>query len=268
MKRIELFEFEDQNWFPTWLRTSMTNLINVLLGMLGTSEVLAEMIAEILQKQKLLKIVDLGSGSGGAMPLAVKTLHEIEGMHDVELVMTDLYPSPEIIAKFNQNTEDKISFLETPVDATDIAATPKGLKTMVNSFHHMSPKAARKILESAENSQQPLLIYEMAENKIPLLVWVLLLPLSLPILMIMVLFMTPFVKPLTWRQVVFTYLIPIIPICYAWDGQASLPRMYTLKDMDQLLDGLGSERYTWKKGNAKKKNGKKMGTFVLGLPTG
>ncbi|VAW16425.1 FIG00652690: hypothetical protein [hydrothermal vent metagenome] len=155
----------------------MTNLINVLLGMLGTSEVLAEMIAEVLQKQKLLKIIDLGSGSGGAMPLAAKTLHEIEGMHDVGLVMTDLYPSPESIAKFNQNTEDKISFLETPVDATDIAATPKGLKTMVNSFHYMSPKAARKILESAENSQQPLLIYEMAENKIPVFVWVLLLPL-------------------------------------------------------------------------------------------
>ncbi len=23
--------------------------------------------------------------------------------------------------------------------------------------------------------------------------------------------MTPFVKPLTWRQIIFTYLIPIIP---------------------------------------------------------
>ena len=78
--------------------------------------------------------------------------------------------------------------------------------------------------------------------------------------------MTPFVKPLTWRQIVFTYLIPIIPMCYAWDGQASLPRMYTLKDLDELLEGLGSESYTWEKGYAKKKNGKKQGTYLLGLP--
>ncbi len=78
--------------------------------------------------------------------------------------------------------------------------------------------------------------------------------------------MTPFVKPLTWRQIVFTYLIPIIPICYAWDGQASLPRMYTLKDLDHLLEGLGSENYIWQKGHAKKKNGKKQGTYLLGLP--
>ncbi len=59
--------------------------------------------------------------------------------------------------------------------------------------------------------------------------------------------MTPFVKPLTWRQIIFTYLIPIIPICYAWDGQASLPRIYTLKDLDHLLAGLGSWNYIAKK---------------------
>ena len=51
--------------------------------------------------------------------------------------------------------------------------------------------------------------------------------------------MTPLVKPLTWRQIVFTYLIPIIPICYAWDGQASLPRMYTMDDVEVLLPGIG-----------------------------
>jgi hypothetical protein len=89
---------------------------------------------------------------------------------------------------------------------------------------------------------------------------------ALGILIIMVLFMTPFVKPLTWRQIVFTYLIPIIPICHAWDGQASLPRMFTLKDLDHLLEELGSGNYTWQKGHAIKKNGKKQGTYLLGLP--
>ncbi len=78
--------------------------------------------------------------------------------------------------------------------------------------------------------------------------------------------MTPFVKPLTWRQIVFTYLIPIIPICYAWDGQASLPRMYSLKDLDHLLEGLGSENYIWLKDQLKKRNGKKQGTYLVGLP--
>ena len=266
MKRIQLFEFEDFGWFPTWLRACMTNLIVILQKMLGVPDLLAHLIADILKERNLNTIVDLGSGSGGAMPEVLRSIHRIKGLEGVTLTMTDLFPSPEMLKKYNANTSDKIGYLGTSVDATNIAKAPKGLKTMVNSFHHMPPKKARAILKSAQGTNQPLLVYEMGDNNIPLLVWWLLLPISLVVLIIMVLFMTPFVKPLTWRQIVFTYLIPIIPICYAWDGQASLPRIYTLEDLDLLLDGSGTENYVWEKGYAKKKNGKKQGTYLLGLP--
>ncbi len=266
MKRIQLFEFEDYKWFPSWLRTCMTNLLMVFLKMMGTSEVLAYLMARVLREKELSQIVDLGSGSGGAMPEVLKELHEIEDLDQVELVMTDLYPNKKVAKKFNENTQDKIRYLETPVDATDLHSAPNGLKTMVNSFHHMSPKAARKILESAVKNRQPILIYEMAENKIPTLVWALFLPIALPILMLMTLFMTPFVKPLTWQQLVFTYLIPIIPVCYAWDGQASMPRMYSFNDLDELLEGLENPDFYWEKGFAKKGNGKKAGTYLVGYP--
>jgi len=266
MKRIQLFEFEDYSWFPNWLRACMTNLIVVLHKMLGISEVLCYLMARVLREKKLERVVDLGSGSGGAMPEVMKTLHSMKDLSHVELIMTDLYPNQKAVKRFNKNTSDKLSYLETPVDATNLVSAPNGLKTMVNSFHHMPPKQARQILESAEKNQEPLLIYEMAENKIPLLVWILLLPLSLVIVMLMTWFLTPFVKPLTWQQVIFTYLIPIIPICYAWDGQASLPRMYALKDVDELLNGLGKHNYYWEHGPAKKSNGKNLGTYIVGYP--
>ncbi len=266
MKRIQLFEFEDFSWFPGWLRICMTNLIVILQKMIGIPEVLSGLIANVLRKKNLLNIVDLGSGSGGVMPEVMESLHNTQKLKNIQMVLTDLYPYPEMYKKFNIKRNDQISYIETAVDATNIATAPEGLKTMINSFHHMPPKKARAILESAQRTNQPLLIYEMGVNSIPLLIWWLLLPISLIIIIIMVLFMTPFVKPLTWRQIVFTYLIPIIPVCYAWDGQASLPRMYTLKDLDVLLEGLGSDNYTWEKGYAKKKNGKKQGTYLLGLP--
>ncbi len=268
MKRIQLFEFEDFKWFPSWLRTCMTNLLVVLNKMMGISEVLADLISDILVKENIDQIVDLGSGSGGSMPLVLDEIHKNERLEKVKLVMSDLYPNQEVIAKFNTGDNDKISYHETPVDATNIADAPDGLKTMINSFHHMPPDAARKILESAQSNGQPLLIYEMAENKMSVLVWWILLPIGLLILMIMTWFMTPFVRPLTWKQLLFTYLIPIIPICYAWDGQASMPRMYAMKDYDILLDGLHSEDYQWEKGIAKKRNGKKSGTYLVGLPKG
>ncbi|WP_299530935.1 hypothetical protein [Ulvibacterium sp.] len=266
MKRIQLFEFEDFSWFPNWLRNCMTNLIVVLQRMMGTSEALASLIARIIHDKKIWRIVDMGSGSGGAMPEVLKILHTKEGLEHVELMMTDLYPNKEFIQRFNNTPKTGISYYEHSVDATDIATAPEGLKTMVNSFHHMPPKEARKILESAQENHQPLLIYELGENNIPLLVWWVFLPIGLIILVVMVLFMTPFVKPLTWRQLVFTYIIPIIPICYAWDGQASLPRMYTLADLDKLLEGLKKENYIWEKGYAKTKKGKKKGTYLMGIP--
>jgi len=266
MKRIQLFEFEDFSWFPGWLRVCMTNLIVILQRMMGVPEVLADLVLDILKKKNITDIVDLGSGSGGVMPEVIKTIHQIDDQKNIKLTMTDLFPNTKIIQKFNSSTNDRIRYYESSIDATNIATAPKGLKTMVNSFHHMPPKKARSILESAQRTNQPLLVYEMGENNVPLLIWWLLLPISLIILIIMVLFMTPMVKPLTWRQIVFTYLIPIIPICYAWDGQASLPRMYTMKDFDELLHGLGSENYSWEKGHAMKRNGKKRGTYVVGMP--
>ena len=243
----------------------MTNLIVLLQRMMGTREVLANLISRVLKEKSLFQVVDLGSGSGGVMPDVLKVLRQDPELKDVKLTMTDLYPNETIIKKFNNNQDESISYHSTSVDASNIATAPAGLKTMVNSFHHMRPANARKILESAQQNHQPFLIYEMGENKMPLLIWGLLLPISLAILMIMVLFMTPFVRPLTWQQIVFTYLIPIIPICYAWDGQASLPRMYSLNDMDVLLEGLNSDKYTWTKGHALKKN-KKQGIYVIGLP--
>ena len=268
MKRIQLFEFEDFSWFPTWLRTCMTNLIMVLHKMIGISDVLANLLADVLKKNNLTKIIDLGSGSGGPMPETIMKIRERHGLEEVQLVMTDLFPDLKTVQKFNQDTDDYIIYQETSVDAMNMVSAPNSLMTMMNSFHHMPPKGARKILELAQKNAQPILIYEMAENKMPLIIWWFLLPISLVMLMIMVLFMTPFVRPMTWQQLVFTYLIPIIPICYAWDGQVSMPRMYSFKDLDILLEGLHNENYSWQKGHANKKNGKKMGTYLIGLPNG
>lgn len=263
MKRVQLFEFEDFSWFPTSIRNSMTNLIVVLHKMMGISDVIAKLVGETLDELKTDSIIDLGSGSGGAMPMVHEAI--IKDHPNASLTMTDLYPNPQAIKRFNSENSN-LKYHEESVDATNFSSAPKGLKTMVNCFHHMRPEQARKIVQSAAENKEPLLIYEMAENNIPLIVWWLMLPISLTIVMLMCFFMTPFVRPMTWQQIVFTYLIPVIPITYAWDGQASLPRMYTMDDMDELLEGLETEHYTWKKGRALDAKGKKKGTYVIGMP--
>lgn len=264
MKRIQLFEFEDLGWFPDTLRNSMTNLIVVLHKMMGIPSLLADLIENALKISGEENIVDLGSGSGGAMPEVAKIL-AFKGIA-TDILLTDRYPNPQAIQTFKNLNNSTIKYYEKPVDATHLEKAPAGLKVMSNSFHHMRPEQAKAILKSAQENKQTIVIYEMAENSIPTILWWLFLPISLTIVMLMCLVMTPLVRPLSWQQLVFTYLIPIIPICYAWDGQASLPRMYSMKDIDSMLAEMPNDAYTWEKGAKRDRKGKKRGTYLMGTP--
>ncbi|TNE55718.1 MAG: hypothetical protein EP338_02795 [Bacteroidetes bacterium] len=265
MKRVQLFEFEDFDWFPAWMRASMTNLIAVLHRMMGTREVLVSLLEKVASKYDFDRIVDMGSGSGGIMPEVLAKMNEA-GDRKRNLLLTDLHPNLEFIGHIRSQGMAGVDYRARPLDATNLKEAPEGLKTMVNSFHHMPPDRARKILLSAQENHEPILIYEIGENKMPLLLWWILLPISLTILILMTLIMTPFSKPLSVRQLVFTYLIPVIPIFYAWDGQASVPRMYTYADIEELLVGKKSDKYHWEMGPAKKEGGKQVGYYILGLP--
>lgn len=264
MKRVQLFEFEDFNWFPSSIRNGMTRLIVILMRMIGTSKVVAGIIKSVNERHPIDQIVDLGSGSGGIMPDLHKRLKE-ENI-ELSILLTDLHPNREFVDQINSLNDSGLRFREESVDATKLGNVPGGLKTMMNSFHHMPPPAAKGILKSAFDNKQPLLVYELAENKIPLVLWWLFLPISLVVLMIMVLFMTPFVRPLNWQQLFFTYLIPVIPICYAWDGQVSMPRTYAFKDIEEMLEDLQSDNYKWEVKPAKNEKGKNSGYYILGLP--
>lgn len=265
MKRVHTIEFEDFDWFPPWLRMFMANVLVVLARIIGVTPVLAKLVGRTLDDLGTRRIIDLGSGSGGVMPDVLRTLRAHPKHADVELTLTDLHPHAEARARFKD--EKGIGYEADPVDAADLARAPTGLKTMVNSFHHMRPQQARKILRSARDSGQPLLIYEMSDNTVPFVVWLLLLPIALPLVALSSLFLTPLVRPMTLRQLVFTYVIPLVPIFYAWDGQTSMPRIYGLSDLDELLEGLHGAGYRWEKGPATDDDGKKVGIYLLGVPT-
>jgi len=199
------------------------------------------------------------------MEQVMRHLRGEEKNQNVELLLTDLYPNKDLIDHYDEEATSNITYHPHAVDARDFSKIPKGLKTMSNIFHHMKPEDGRHILASASQHKEPLLIYEMAENKIPTLIWAIFLPLGLAILFIMSWFMTPFTKP-SLKQLLFTYLIPLIPIFYAWDGQVSMIRMYTFGDFEQLLDGLEVEGYQWEMGQALKEDGKAQGYYVFGRP--
>ena len=259
MKRIHLFEFEDLKWFPSWIRICMTRLIVVMHKLLGTSKELEELIAKSLKETNTSNIIDLCSGSGGPMLTIIQSLKENHRLENINLTMTDLYPDLQTANIVNRQPHKNMSYQTNPVDATNVDHNTTGLRTMIGSFHHMKPDYAKKILRTAVSSRQPICIFEISDNSIPIFLWWV----AIPINFIMCLFITPFVKPFTLRQFLFTYIIPIIPLCFAWDGAVSNARTYTLDDMDLLLEEFKTEDYMWEKGLIK---GKSKKLYLLGTP--
>ncbi len=62
-----------------------------------------------------------------------------------------------------------------------------------------------------------------------------------------------------------SFLIPIIPICFAWDGAVSNARTYTPANLDELLAGVSREGYQWSKGV--RAAGLMQQLYLIGTPT-
>jgi hypothetical protein len=260
MKRIHLFEFEDFNWFPNFLRICLTRYINTMHKLLGTKDNLNNLLEKALAHSSEKQIIDLCSGSGGPMIDALKHLKQKPGLENLKLILTDLYPNLKAAKKINEQNNSSLTYNIESINATKLNSSTKGLRTMICSMHHMKPEVAKEILKDAKENKQPICIYEISDNGFPKWLWWT----AFPINIITTFFITPMIRPMSWQQLIFTYIVPILPIIIAWDGAVSNARTYTLADMDILLEGLKSDDYIWKKNTIKGKGGNKI--YLMGLP--
>ena len=260
LKRIHLFEIEDQSWFPNWIRDCMTKTLNVMHQLVKTNKDLPELLAKVLKETSSTKIIDLCSGGGGPMVDAMAILKKEHDLPNIELEMTDLYPHKKFAQQINDKKDSSITYNTEPIDATNVAISESGLRTMICSFHHMRPAMAKQILANAQQARQPIVIYEISDNSHPNFLTLI----TMPITFIVCFFVTLKVRPMTWQQLVFTYLIPIIPLCFAWDGAVSNVRTYTINDMNVLLKDLQSDDYIWETGKIEGKPSAKL--YFTGKP--
>jgi hypothetical protein len=146
------------------------------------------------------------------------------------------------------------------VDATHIPDLLVGCRTLFNALHHFRPDDARKILQSAVDARQPIAIFDVPERTVPYLVGILFAPIVFVIA-------CPFLRPFDWRWIIFTYLIPVIPLFVVWDGLVSGLRAYSLAELDELVASLDADGYQWDLGQVKVGNQPAHITYLTGRPT-
>jgi hypothetical protein len=94
-------------------------------------------------------------------------------------------------------------------------------------------------LQNAIDSQNSIAIFEAQERSLPSILAMLFSPLT-------VLLTTPFITPFKLGRIIFTYLIPVVPLFVLWDGIVSSLRTYSVEEMKELVVKLnGAEAYEW-----------------------
>ena len=80
-----------------------------------------------------------------------------------------------------------------------------------------------------------------------------------------VLLTTPFIRPFRFGRILFTYIIPLLPLLFIGDGLVSVMRTYSVHEMKQVVSSLhGSDRFEWEIGQRRRRGLTNM--YLLGTP--
>lgn len=143
-----------------------------------------------------------------------------------------------------------VSYEASPVDALAVPARLRGVRTIFDAFHHFRPEQARAILADAASKQTPILIVEATERSLLAVLGMLLFA---PLL---VLLLTPFVRPFSWGRLLFTYVVPLAAPLIVFDGIVSCWRSYTPAELLALTRDLESSGYRFRVEQLKSRGGR------------
>lgn len=255
MPRVHLFELEDQTWFPSFIRNYGTDFLQFMAHKTKMYDPIIPLLASALKSLGLSHIVDIGSGGGGGIVLINEELKK--EIPDLKITLTDYYPNIPAFEYISKSV-DNIDFVKGPVDARAVPLNLKGLRTQFISFHHFKPQDARLILQNAVDAKSGIAVFEVQERSVKNFIAMFLAP-------ILVLLVTPFIRPFSIGRIIFTYLIPIVPLFVLWDGLVSCLRTYSPKELRAIIEQLEDhENFDWK--IEKRQSGPQKVICLVGLP--
>jgi hypothetical protein len=117
------------------------------------------------------------------------------------------------------------------------------------------------VLRNAAQARQPIGVFEMIpERSVPALM------MMLAVTPVMVALTTPFIRPFLWRRLLWTYVLPVVPLTCWWDGVVSLLRAYTVRELERLASEVAVEGFSWRAGQVPIGSTPGKMTYLLGWP--
>jgi len=257
IKRRQLFEWNDQGWLPRFMTSWMTRMLRVCHHNMQNGRVWGPKVLELMQRSGENRIVDLCSGGGGPVLDMIRILEEDHGLKP-QLTMTDLIPNLRTAQEINAQAGNKI-YITTPINATDVPAELQGIRTVFSGFHHLKEDLAFRLLQNAFDARQHIFISETTYRSVKAMV-------TYGLAFLWFFFLTPRIRPTFW-QLIFTYLIPILPLMLGWDNVVSCLRTYSEDELRGFASQLQSDDYHWQIGELQNPRLPTPYPYIMGYPT-
>lgn len=267
MRRIQFIELHEQPWFPSSIRDDVTDAVQFGFNLLKAYAPIAPLLQSVIDSTEnptngRQLIVDMCSGGGGPwldLSRKLQCRDRERNPAALQIWLTDKYPNLEAFQNVSASSDQRITFYSKSVDAMNVPCALKGLRTMFTSFHHFSPEDARAILQNAVDAGESVGIFEITRRA----------PSAIGIIFIGVLLLflhTPRIRPFRWSRLLWTYLIPIIPLVLLFDGVVSCLRTYQPQELREMVEKLTSCEYQWEIGELE--GGRAPVTYLIGCPGG
>ena len=181
---------------------------------------------------------------------------------DATVTLTDLYPNLSAVDQLEKTYRGRVVYRTEPTSVFDVPQQLTGFRTMFTALHHFRPSDARNILADAVGKQVGFGAFEAQERTLRSMLLVTLFVLSASLLF------TPIVGRFTFWRFLLTYIIPLAPFFFWWDGMVSCLRTYGPAELRELTKNLQPDGYRWEAGRveAQCRLGRYRVTYLIGLP--
>ena len=188
MKRFQLTEIGDQTWLPTSIRDALTDYLQFVINLGQPYAPIVPHLLRALEQTNARQIIDLCAGGAGPWLSLQPALQE---SGSINILLTDKFPNVQAFQRAASVSHGALEFVAEPIDATDVPDEMIGFRTLFSSFHHFRAAEARAILCDAVQKRQGIGVFEATHRSTLAILLMSLTPL-------LVLFVTPFIRPFRW----------------------------------------------------------------------
>jgi len=225
MKRKQLTQITNTTWFPNFLKECVYEFMTWFVSKVNAAKPFLPVIEEGLKHANRIVVINRKCGAG------FETVDHLINSQISRVI----------------------------IESQNFKASEEGLYLSVNSFHQFSVDEATNILKQIAQKRQPIVVVEGNNDSLwQVFGMTVIVPLT-------VLLTAPFVKPFRIERVIFTYLIPILPLVTFLDGFIALFKLYAPKDLDELTGSIETTNYYWRSGKIDNGRGGKI-IFLIGYP--